>query len=185
MTVRSTSRDLDSTLIPKYIFLIGFMGAGKSTIGPMLAQELTYEFADLDDYIESSEGITIKEIFEQKGEDYFRSVESRVLRSFADQDQAYIIASGGGTPCYNDNMSWMNQHGLTIFLNPGLEELVSRLGPMRAHRPLLQKIPEDQLALHIGQMVLQRMPYYTQAQLHWNVSSSPTKMELLKFLKQR
>lgn len=184
MISRVASEHVNSITIPHYIFLVGFMGAGKSTIGPILAKELEYTFADLDDYIEEREGVSITEIFEAKGEDYFREVEAQTLRSFTGRPASYVIASGGGTPCFKDNISWMNQHGLTIFLNPDLSELVARLAPMRAHRPLLQKVPEPQLSLYIAQMLSQRMPYYTLAHLHWTKSSSPTKSELFEFLKQ-
>src|SRR5437773_11285939 len=100
---------------PKFIFLMGFMGSGKTFFGKQLAQLLNYEFIDLDELIGKNEGATIAEIFFSKGEAYFRSKESSLLKSLSQNENA-VIATGGGTPCFHDNMKWMNEHGITVYL---------------------------------------------------------------------
>src|SRR5882757_544038 len=97
------------------IFLIGFMGTGKTHWGKLWSKETGYSFFDLDTLIEEQTGKTVAEIFEQEGEAFFREKEKELLRSFAGKDNC-IIACGGGTPCLNDNMQWMNTHGTTVYL---------------------------------------------------------------------
>src|SRR5436853_6290275 len=95
------------------VFLIGFMGSGKTFLGKQLAQLLNYEFIDLDEWIEQREKKSIAEIFSEDGEEYFRKKESQQLKLLAEKNNA-VIATGGGTPCFHDNMKWMNDHGFTI-----------------------------------------------------------------------
>ena len=107
-------------------FLLGFMGSGKSHWGKLWAAEYKLGFIDMDEEIEINERKTVSEIFDSKGEEYFRSLEADLLRTYEKLGSS-IIACGGGTPCYHDNMKWMNEHGLTIYLSAKPEEILRRL----------------------------------------------------------
>lgn len=145
------------------IFLVGYMCAGKTTIGTELAQKLGYQFIDLDQYIEQQEGTTISALFAQKGEAYFRQLERKALADMFLQDKV-VIATGGGTPCQADNMAQMNQNGTTVFLNPTINELVARLEIGKHTRPLLKDKTNEEMRHFIEEMMAQRLPYYTGAQ---------------------
>lgn len=147
----------------KRIFLVGYMCAGKTTIGTELAQRLGYQFIDLDQYIEQQEGKTVSAIFAEKGEAYFRQLERKTLFDIFLQEKV-VIATGGGTPCQADNMALMNQNGTTIFLNPSIDELVARLEIGKHTRPLLKDKTNAEMHRFIEQMMQQRLPYYQQAQ---------------------
>ena len=97
------------------IFLTGFMGSGKTYWGRIWSRQLGLDFYDLDELIEKKEGKTISTIFEKEGEDHFRKLEATALKAFAETENG-IIACGGGTACFNDNMQWMNEQGVTVFL---------------------------------------------------------------------
>src|SRR5579859_2734142 len=99
------------------IFLIGLPGSGKTTMGKSLADALRLPFADLDVEIEKSEGLTVPQIFEKRGEDYFRAAESELLKKFTSSSGHFVMAAGGGAPCFNRNMTAMNQSGITVFLD--------------------------------------------------------------------
>ena len=118
------------------IFLVGYMGCGKSTLGKKLAINLNYDFIDLDNYIEEQEGRTIKEIFADDGEDYFRKLERVYLHRVIDTENV-VISSGGGTPCFFDNMDQMNEYGLTVYINMHPKALIPRLKLSELYRPLI------------------------------------------------
>jgi shikimate kinase len=124
--------------IPAKIFLIGLMGSGKSHWGRHLATHLHYPFLDLDKGIEMVEMKSIAEIFETKGETYFRQKEAAVLRSLTD-NKKFVLSCGGGAPCFHGNMDWMLQHGTIIWLHPPLSVLADRLIIGKEKRPLLKK----------------------------------------------
>jgi shikimate kinase len=126
------------------VFLVGFMGAGKTTMGRLLAEKLKIPFIDLDDLIQKYTHQSIPEIFEKKGEDEFRKIETRLLHQTVLIQNA-VIATGGGTPCFYDNMEWMNQHGSTLWLTAPFEIIYSRLSDTQMNRPLAQN--ENQLRL--------------------------------------
>lgn len=146
------------------IFLIGFMGSGKSHIGKRLAPKMGYEFMDLDHLIETNAGKKISEIFKTEGEESFRQLESETLKSLGKKDKI-IISTGGGTPCFFDNMEWMKKHGKTIFLDVVTPILVERLLPRTAHRPLLAGKSPEELTLFIEEKLEARRKNYEQSEI--------------------
>ncbi len=147
------------------VFLIGYMGCGKSTIGRRAAQHLGMEFVDMDHAIEQRAGMTVAEIFAQKGEAVFRQMEREFLEGFADPDRDTIIATGGGAPCQGDNMETMNRLGRTIYFKMSPPRLVQRLGPGREKRPLIKGMDDQLLLEFIGRNLVLRTPFYEQAHL--------------------
>jgi shikimate kinase len=154
----------------KSIFLIGFMGSGKTFLGRQLAQLLNYEFIDLDERIEEHEKKSIAEIFSEDGEAYFRAKESLQLQMFAGKTNA-VIATGGGTPCFHDNMKWMNDHGFTVYLQLSPEILFQRLQPEITHRPLLAGKSDEEVKIFISTKLAERSVFYEQAKAVINTDS--------------
>ena len=153
----------------KPVFLIGCMGSGKTTLGSALQRAVmpdgtTPTFVDLDAAIEQREGMSVGEIFRQKGEQYFRDLETSVLRHIGLQP-GIIVACGGGTPCHDDNMQWMNAHGLTVLLQASTPTLKRRLIEGAGSRPLLASLTEESLERFIVEKQSERRPYYSQAAL--------------------
>jgi shikimate kinase len=146
------------------IFLIGFMGCGKTTSGKKLAAALDYPFYDLDHQIVAATGQSIPAYFEQHGEDAFRVLERSTLQQFDYPDDC-VISTGGGTPCFFDNMSWMNQHGLTIYINMPAAALAKRLEQGKHKRPLLKDLDEAGLVDFITDKLQGRLGIYQQAKL--------------------
>lgn len=146
------------------IFIIGFMGSGKSTLGRPVARAMGYDFVDLDHYIEQQEGATISQIFESGGEANFRALEHRYLRELVGRDNV-VISTGGGAPCFNDNMTLMKASGTTIYLKQEPELLASRLENAKVRRPLLEGKNHDELLHYIRQTLAQREEYYEQASI--------------------
>lgn len=144
------------------IYLIGFMGCGKSTFGKKLAEKLDYTFIDLDKRIEAIEGGTVAEIFKLRGEDYFRRLEADVLHSTVLEKNA-VISCGGGTPCYFDNMDWMSERGKTVYLHLSAENLFGRLRTRKEKRPLIANLDDAQLRDYIFQKLSERESFYLQA----------------------
>lgn len=159
-------------------FLIGFMGAGKTTLGHAAADALGYTFLDLDDLIEKREAKSIRDIFEEKGEAYFRQLESNLLKSLIFLPPAqYIVATGGGTPCFQDNMTWMKRHGKVIYLNPSVEELSERLYREMEKRPILKGVKKPDLQHFISNLLQTRKDFYLQA--HHQLSGEKLALEAL------
>lgn len=147
------------------IFLIGFMGSGKSYTGKRLAARLGYPFYDLDALIEQETGRSIPEIFAEAGEEGFRQMERQVLQKTEAFERA-VISCGGGTPCFFDNMPWMNARGVTVWLRPSLQVLYQRLRRKPHKRPLLAGLTSAQDWMQFLEAKLaERLPYYGQAQL--------------------
>jgi shikimate kinase len=167
-----------SDKISTRIYLIGFMGSGKSHIGQLLASKLGYDFFDLDVEIENK-GMCISEIFKQKGEEYFRKTERDILLETANLTKT-VIACGGGTPCFFDNMDWMNKQGITIFLNPPLEKLMERLKLKKGKRPLLIDKNEQEIENYTNQLLKSRMEFYLKADY---VVTSVNQLEILGCIK--
>src|SRR5438874_11559271 len=118
------------------IFLVGFMGSGKTHWGKIWAEKYKFSFADLDEVIETAEKKPILKIFEEKGEEHFREIESATLRTLAN-DKKRIIACGGGTPCFHQNIQWMNENGITVYLKATPQQLAQRLINEKQKRPIL------------------------------------------------
>jgi shikimate kinase len=144
------------------IYLIGFMGSGKTHTGKQLAQKMKHTFLDLDDLIEIEAGMDISTLFQEQGETEFRRIEQKVLHDTSTLEKV-VVSTGGGAPCFFDNMRWMNSHGLSIFLDTPPEILARRLMPERAHRPLLNTYNEETLLGFIRSKLEERMYFYRQA----------------------
>jgi len=141
------------------LFLIGFMGCGKTTNGKKLAKKLNYQFYDLDAEVEKQERISIAQIFNSHGEDYFRNIEQQQLFRLS-QKSNVIISCGGGTPCLFNNMEYMNKMGLTLYIQMTPEALFSRLKNAKSTRPLLQKMNDEELKSYIKHKLSERENTY-------------------------
>jgi shikimate kinase len=144
------------------IFFTGFMGCGKTTWGRKLASHLGYEFIDLDHVLEQQVDMSIAEYFSSFGEDSFRQLESDVLKKAVYPENA-VISTGGGLPCFFDNMDWMNNHGKTVYIKLSPKTLVDRLEKGKAKRPLLRDKHGDELLAFIAEKLAERETYYLQA----------------------
>ena len=145
------------------ILLTGYMGAGKTTLGRALAAKLGLTFIDLDCYIEERFRKTVSQIFAEKGEEGFRDIERRMLHEVAEFEDV-IISTGGGTPCFFDNIDYMNSKGITVYLQVPVERLFIRLSIARKQRPLIKDKNDDELRTFIAQQLAKREPQYTKAQ---------------------
>ncbi len=153
-------------------------GSGKSTIGKALASELDYTFIDLDTNIEANEGATIQAIFELKGEAYFRQIEAQELTRISEKKGDYIIASGGGTPCFYSGLSLMQKTGKVVFINVGAEVLISRL-KSDTQRPLLNEGVEKR----IQELNKKRIGIYSKAGIIINADQL-SKKEAINLIKK-
>ena len=144
------------------IILIGYMGSGKTTLGKALSKETGLMFYDLDWYIESRMRKTISELFAEKGEEGFRKVEYNMLHEVAEFEDV-IISCGGGTPCFFDNMDYLNQQGDVVYLKATPETLYKHLQMARVERPLLKGKSTDVLIAYITEHLKQREPFYEKA----------------------
>jgi shikimate kinase len=144
------------------IFLIGFMGSGKTYWGNIWSSQTGLSFYDLDALIEEQQQKTIAQIFEQDGENYFRHLETSALHRFANQ-QHCMVACGGGTPCFNNNMQWMNENGTTIYLKATPQQIYNRVITEQDKRPVIKNIPQLELLSFIEKKLSEREPFYLQA----------------------
>ena len=151
------------------IILIGYMGAGKTTVGKALAKELGIIFYDLDWYIENRMRKSIAQIFEERGEEGFRKIEYNMLHEVAEFENV-IISCGGGTPCFFDNMDYLNQQGQVVYLKADPEVLYKHLAMSKNDRPLLRGKGHEQLITFIREQLEKREPYYTKARYILDVS---------------
>lgn len=149
-----------------HVFLTGFMGAGKTTVGRLLAERLGLPFADLDSEIERRSGLTIRELFERHGEPTFRTVEAESLRALCAGPES-VVATGGGTPTFDDSLRLLKAAGITVFLNPPFATIVERVGVQgKADRPLFRD--ETQL----WELYRHRLPVYRTADLSVDVTAA-------------
>lgn len=147
------------------LFLIGFMGSGKTHWGKILSQKLAIPFADLDSLIVAEEQHSVAEIFKINGEDYFRSREEALLRNFALSHPEFVLSCGGGTPCFNDNIRFMKQQGVVIWLNTPVKILRERLILEQKSRPLISTLSPEALGEYITHKLRERHVFYGQAHL--------------------
>ena len=150
------------------IIIIGYMGAGKTTVGRALSRELGIPFYDLDWYIESRMRKTVKQLFDERGEEGFRRIERNMLHEVAEFENV-IVSCGGGTPCFFDNMEYMKQQGQTVYLQASPEVLYGHLLMGKSVRPLLLGKTREELLVFIKEQLKQREPYYSQARHILNV----------------
>lgn len=150
----------------KPLFIIGYMGCGKTTFGRALSVSTGLRFIDLDFYIEQRFHKTIREIFDSVGENGFREIERDMLHEVGDFNDC-IISCGGGTPCFFDNIDYMNSHGKTLWLKASEDSLFSRLVRKREKRPLLANKTDDEIREVITTQLQARSPFYSKAACHW------------------
>jgi shikimate kinase len=146
------------------VYIIGFMGSGKSTAGRKLAASLGWQFQDLDQEIELKAGRSIKDIFSISGEHHFRELEAVTLNSLKTTSNT-VISAGGGTPCYGRNMDFMLETGLVVYLKMSPIQLISRLERGKAKRPLIKDLGSEELLKYITEKLSEREKYYLKAHL--------------------
>lgn len=159
------------------VFLIGFMGSGKTHWGRLLSQKLDIPFFDLDEQVENHEGKSIVDIFEEKGEEQFRLLEKDILHIITESHDSFVLACGGGTPCYFKNIEYMNQSGISVWINTALDTLFLRLKKEQNARPLIKGLNEEQLRSFIIKKFSDRKIYYEQAELC--IDEEPVQIEKL------
>lgn len=158
------------------------MGSGKSFFGKYLSQKFNLNYLDLDEFIETSMKLSIPQIFHSSGEKGFREYEANLLRKTIDFNKN-IISCGGGTPCFHDNMKWIKDHGISIYLKTSEELLFKRLNNQKEGRPLISSMLDDDLKHFISMKIKEREKFYEQADytyLQWQDENSP--IELEKFI---
>jgi len=141
------------------IYLIGYMGSGKTTVGKKLSRALNYAFVDLDQQIENSQGQSIGDLFEEKGEEAFRKIEQEELHKTFELENT-VVSLGGGTPCFFDNLEQINRHGKSVYLKLSAVSLASRLQNAKNPRPLLQGLSDGELFEFVQQQLGEREQFY-------------------------
>jgi shikimate kinase len=141
------------------------MGSGKSYWAQRVAENTKMDWIDLDQQIEKDTSMTIREIFAVNGENFFREKERDALQELSEYDNI-IIATGGGTPCFHNNMQWMNDHGITIWIDEPIDILAERLKKEKENRPLIKDLSDKELYEFLSRKLAERSPFYLQAQYH-------------------
>jgi shikimate kinase len=159
------------------IFLIGFMGSGKTHWGRLLSEKLGIRFFDLDEQVVEQAGKPITEIFAVDGEEQFRMMEKDILHIITESHDSFVMACGGGSPCYFNNIEYMNQAGTSVWINTPLNTIFSRLIAEKDKRPLIKSLPDDQLKNFISKKFADRKIYYEQADVV--VDDEPLQIEQL------
>ena len=148
------------------IFLVGMMGAGKTRCGKQLAQLLGLPFIDMDHALEAAQGMSVSAIFTRMGEPGFRQLEHEWLLNFAGANAPAVVSTGGGAPCFNNNMDLMNEAGITVWLKPSLPELIDRLWRNKEDRPKIAAMRTvEELEHYIRQLLEERGTFYSRAKL--------------------
>jgi shikimate kinase len=163
------------------IYLIGYMGSGKSTVGTGLAKALNMDFIDLDHYIESRNHRTIPDIFARDGEAEFRRLEQKALHEVSEFENI-VIATGGGAPCFFDNMEVIKRTGKSLYLNGSPRILADRLMHSKTERPLIKGKTEPELVAFIAETLAKRSEWYTQAESILNFDHDVSTAEVLAAL---
>jgi shikimate kinase len=162
------------------IFLIGFMGSGKSHWGTQLAEQLKTPFIDLDEQIVKLEGKSIADVFAEKGEEFFRVREKELLEEMIDKNPSMVISVGGGTPCFFNNIDLMKRKGCVVWLNTDVDVLLKRLIREKEKRPLIKDIPDADLRTYIIRKLNERRLYYDQAQVRIDNESDMTPSKFIQ-----
>ena len=161
------------------IFLTGYMGAGKTTLGKAFARKLNLPFVDLDWYMEERFHKTVGELFVERGEAGFREFKKNMLHEVGAFEDV-VISTGGGAPCFFDNMDFMNRNGKTVFLNVHPDVLFRRLRVAKQQRPILQGKQDDELKEFIIRALEKRTPFYSQAQYVFNADELEDRSQIEK-----
>ncbi len=167
------------------LYIIGLPGVGKTTLGKQLASRLNMPFVDLDKYIEETQDQSIGDIFKAAGEDIFRNIEAHALRSYSQLNQTFVMACGGGTPCYSNNSEYMNAHGITIYYTKPVETITEQVINDSNFRPLLNSIKPEELAFYLNNLLTKREPYYLKSSILCNSINSAFKSLNCLFIKQK
>lgn len=164
----------------KPVFLIGYMGCGKTTLGEPLARHMGLQFVDLDDYIERKYSMSAKEIFNTLGEPAFRRIESEALAKVATDARNVVVACGGGTPLVPGNMELMNRVGITVWLRTSVDRITSRLvlPDQRSKRPLLNNMSDEEIKESVAKDLEARAPFYSKSQLQFDSTYLESEQEI-------
>lgn len=172
---------------PLKIVLVGLPGAGKSTFGRQLARQLNFTFIDLDHLIEQETGKKISEIFAEEGEGKFRELESHYLSKVLEGIEGFVLSTGGGTPCFNENMELINEKSVSVYLEVSLEELLRRLSKDQlGKRPLFSGLSHGEVILKLKNLLASRETYYLQAKIKLSgddLSTEHLMSELMAYFK--
>ena len=161
------------------IYLIGFMGVGKTHWGKQIGRKLNIPFFDLDEVIEQDAGKSINQIFEQEGEEQFRIKEKEILYLLSESHESMVLSCGGGAPCYFNNIDYMNEKGITIWIDTPSDILLGRLRQNKSNRPLLRELTDEQLKAYILKKNSDRRMYYERAKIR----TDDTSLKLDDFIK--
>jgi len=165
------------------IVLVGYMGSGKTTVGKILSKELGINFLDLDNYIEESLEMTISDIFKHKGELFFRKKEHEYLKEVLTKKNNFILSTGGGTPCYGNNMDTITENTSDVFyLKVSIPGLIERLSKEKETRPLIKDLSKEDFPEFLGKHLFERSPYYSRAN-HKIVSDKKTPKDIVAEIK--
>lgn len=159
----------------KKILILGYMGSGKTTIAKLLSEKIKLEVLDLDKIIEARLNLSVKAIFETKGEIYFRKIEHQIFSELMSNNESMILSLGGGTPCYAENHLLLNGEGVTsIYLKASIETLYGRLSAVKSERPLLSEMEQEEMKEFIAKHLFDRSFYYNQASIKLSVDGKDT-----------
>lgn len=172
------------------IVLLGYMASGKSTIGKILAEKIQLPFIDLDAFIEEKEEMTVSEVFNNKGEIYFRKQEHVYLKELLNRDEDFVLSLGGGTPCYAGNMDVLQsfEDVTSVYLKTSITTILDRLMNEKSQRPLVARLDKEDLAEFVAKHLFERSYYYNQATYKLvvdNKSVDETAKDLLLMLNKR
>ncbi len=165
---QSKNRIISNMSLPQKIFLIGFMGSGKTHWGKIWANNNGLQFFDLDVIIEDAAGMSITKIFEKHGQERFRKMETEQLKCFANKKK-FLLACGGGTPCFDHNMEWMKARGKVIYLKASASLIVKNVMDEMEQRPVIKDVNPSELIFFVEKKLKEREPFYSQAHYTLNV----------------
>ena len=166
------------------IFLLGFMGSGKTYLAQLLAETLDLPYLDLDAYIEEKTGQSIPALFEKEGEEQFRKIEAQSLQEVIKEQSAFVMACGGGTPCFHGNIQLMNLNGISVFLDTSEALIFERIKATSDERPLLQGLEGEALRQFIRQKRAARLEHYEEAHLSFEIQADEGYNELIDYFKK-